>query len=96
MQNWMKTSTVVVSIVVILLDTMTTTANAQHVVDDAIMDPSLQQSPQQNWWEFGLADPILEEVALFYLGAIAYNVVLFSLVAYDYYMSTKTLKKFSS
>ena len=25
-------------------------------------------SSQRNWWEFGLSDPIADEVALFYLG----------------------------
>lgn len=24
--------------------------------------------PNKNWWEFGLADPVLNEVALYYLG----------------------------
>jgi hypothetical protein len=45
----------------LLLLVVSTNSNAQD---------SMQQSQQHIWWEFGLGDPILEEVALFYLGTI--------------------------
>jgi hypothetical protein len=33
-----------------------------------LMNKSTQGAYARNWWEFGLNDPIAEEVALFYLG----------------------------
>lgn len=30
--------------------------------------PAIAQEDKRNWWEFGLADPVLDEIALYYLG----------------------------
>jgi len=33
-----------------------------------LQEANATDSQQDNWWEFGLADPVLNEVALYYLG----------------------------
>ena len=42
-------------------------ASAAAIVDRNLFDEN-NDGATKNWWEFGMADPILDEIALFYLG----------------------------
>ena len=59
----MKFATAITPIFAVL-----STGSAQpHNESSAIVEGDTATTPH-NWWEFGLGDPILDEIALFYLG----------------------------
>ncbi|CAB9524994.1 20-hydroxy-prefusarin hydrolase FUS2 [Seminavis robusta] len=53
---------------ILSITTFVGAAKCSLALDRALLDQATNGATQHNWWEFGLGDPIADEVALFYLG----------------------------